>query len=154
MRRIGLAHSSYRIEYPGTAIMIRYLTICWLRHGGLQVPAHAHDIPAHAHDIEEEEGTRMEATDERLCRRGRWRLRRRAPAPARMSPSSADARAHAFVVAQAGQELKRLPIKGLIERIMPFDAFVEVRAAQAREHRNGRWGGWMKRRARCRCEVR
>lgn len=49
-----------------------------------------------------------------------------------------DARARGFIVVQAGQELKRLPIKGLSGRIMPFDAFVDLLVARAREHRTAR----------------
>jgi putative transposase len=51
-----------------------------------------------------------------------------------------DARAREFVVVQAGQELKRLAIKGLHRRIVPFDAFIELLATQARDNRNGRLG--------------
>jgi Integrase core domain len=49
-----------------------------------------------------------------------------------------DARAREFIVVQAGQELKRLAIKGLHRRIVPFDAFVELLATQARDNRSGR----------------
>ena len=51
-----------------------------------------------------------------------------------------DARAREFVVVQARQELKRLAIKGLHRRIVPFDAFIELLATQARDNRNGRLG--------------
>ena len=49
-----------------------------------------------------------------------------------------DAMARDFVVVQAGHELKRLPIKGLSGRFLPFDAFVDLLAAQARDSRTGR----------------
>ena len=51
-----------------------------------------------------------------------------------------DARAREFMVVQAGQERKRLAIKGLHRRIVPFDAFVELLATQARDNRKGRLG--------------
>jgi hypothetical protein len=38
------------------------------------------------------------------------------------------------------RHLKRLAIKGLHRRIVPFDAFVELLATQARDNRNGRLG--------------
>jgi hypothetical protein len=56
------------------------------------------------------------------------------------APIHIDARAREFIVVQGGQELKRLAIKGLHRRIVPFDAFVELLATQARDNRNGRLG--------------
>jgi hypothetical protein len=50
-----------------------------------------------------------------------------------------DAPAREFAVVQAGQEVKRLPIKGLYGGIVPFDTFVELLARQARENRAARW---------------
>jgi len=46
-------------------------------------------------------------------------------------PSSA----REFVVAYAGEERRRVPIKGLVHRLLSFDEFVDLLAAQAR----GKW---------------
>jgi hypothetical protein len=43
-----------------------------------------------------------------------------------------DAQAREFVVVYAGEERRRVPIKGLVQRPLPFDAFVDLLAAQAR----------------------
>jgi hypothetical protein len=48
-----------------------------------------------------------------------------------------DAQAREFVVVYAGEERRRVPIKGLVQRPLPFDAFVDLLAAQAR----GKWRG-------------
>lgn len=52
-----------------------------------------------------------------------------------------DAPAREFTVVRAGQELKRLPIKGLLGQLLPFDAFVDLLAAQARECMRARCRG-------------
>lgn len=46
-----------------------------------------------------------------------------------------DAAAREFVVIHGGVERGRVPIKGLLQRIMPFDAFIDTLAAQARTTR-------------------
>jgi Integrase core domain len=46
-----------------------------------------------------------------------------------------DARAREFIVAHGGREVRRLPIKGLVRQILPFDAFVDHLATQARTER-------------------
>jgi hypothetical protein len=46
-----------------------------------------------------------------------------------------DAQAREFVVVYAGEERRRVPIKGLVQRPLPFDDFVNLVAAQAR----GKW---------------
>jgi len=49
-----------------------------------------------------------------------------------------DATAREFVVMHAGHEIKRTPIKGLAQRILPFDDFVDLLARQARDERSAR----------------
>ena len=46
-----------------------------------------------------------------------------------------DAPAREFAVIHGGQELRRLPIKGLLRRILSFEDFVDHLAAQARNER-------------------
>ena len=46
-----------------------------------------------------------------------------------------DAAAREFVVIHGGVERGRVPMKGLLQRIMPFDAFIDTLAAQARTTR-------------------
>jgi len=46
-----------------------------------------------------------------------------------------DAAAREFVVIHAGDERGRVPIKGLLQRLMSFDAFVDTLATQARTNR-------------------
>lgn len=46
-----------------------------------------------------------------------------------------DAATREFVVVHGGSERRRVPIKGLLECILPFDAFVDLLAAQARKDR-------------------
>jgi hypothetical protein len=43
-----------------------------------------------------------------------------------------DAAAQAFVVLQRGQPLKVVPIKGVVNRLLTFEEFVEVLCQQAR----------------------
>jgi hypothetical protein len=47
-----------------------------------------------------------------------------------------DAPSREFAVLQGGQEVKRLPIKGLVGGVLPFDSFVAVMAEQARTERS------------------
>jgi hypothetical protein len=47
-----------------------------------------------------------------------------------------DASSREFVVLYHGQEVKRLPIKGLVGAVLPFDQFVAVLAEQARTERS------------------
>jgi hypothetical protein len=47
-----------------------------------------------------------------------------------------DAAAREFVVVHGGSERRRVPIKGLLQRILPFDAFVDHLTAQARTERH------------------
>jgi hypothetical protein len=47
-----------------------------------------------------------------------------------------DAPSREFAVLQGGQEVKRLPIKGLAGGVLPFDQFVAVMAEQARTERS------------------
>lgn len=49
-----------------------------------------------------------------------------------------DATHREFVVLQRGQEIKRLPIKGLVGAVLPFDQFVAMLAEQARTERTAR----------------
>jgi Integrase core domain len=51
-----------------------------------------------------------------------------------------DARAREFVIAAGGEERGRVPIKGLVRQILPFDAFVDLLAAQARGERHALLG--------------
>ncbi len=43
-----------------------------------------------------------------------------------------DARAREFVIVYAGMERGRVPIKGLVQRLLPFDDFIDLLAKQAR----------------------
>jgi hypothetical protein len=43
-----------------------------------------------------------------------------------------DARAREFVIVYAGMERGRVPIKGLVQRLLPFDEFIDLLAKQAR----------------------
>jgi hypothetical protein len=43
-----------------------------------------------------------------------------------------DARAREFVIVYAGAERGRVPIKGLVQRLLPFDDFIDLLARQAR----------------------
>jgi hypothetical protein len=47
-----------------------------------------------------------------------------------------DAPSREFAVVHRGQEVKRLPIKGVVGDVLPFDLFVAVLAEQARTERN------------------
>lgn len=47
-----------------------------------------------------------------------------------------DARAREFVIVHAGLERGRVPIKGLVQRLLPFDDFIDLLAKQARSS----WG--------------
>jgi transposase InsO family protein len=49
-----------------------------------------------------------------------------------------DAPARELVITHRGYELRRLPIKGLVRQILPFDAFVDHLATQARTERQPR----------------
>lgn len=49
-----------------------------------------------------------------------------------------DAPSREFAVLHRGQEVKRLPIKGLLGEVLPFDGFVAVLAEQARTERRAR----------------
>lgn len=47
-----------------------------------------------------------------------------------------DARAREFAIVYAGTERERVPIKGLVQRLLPFDDVVDLLATQARS----KWG--------------
>jgi hypothetical protein len=46
-----------------------------------------------------------------------------------------DAPAHEFVVVHGGSERRRVPIRGVQQRVLPFDTIVAQLAAQARTER-------------------
>jgi len=48
-----------------------------------------------------------------------------------------DATTREFVVVHQGEERSRVPIKGLVQRLVSFDTFVDLLAAQARDDRIG-----------------